>query len=211
MSDDTPPPGRRAPRKPRRPPPPVTAASLERSALGYLQRFATSSGHLRRLLMTKVERSVRDHGDGQGAVGREQAAAWIDALIAKLDRLKLLDDALYAESKARSLHRKGQPRAAIAQVLAAKRLDADHTAAALAALAAEVGGDRQADLRAAIAYAKRRRLGPFRTEGERAARREKDLAALARRGFSRDIASRVLTADSAEALTALLENQDDAF
>src|SRR3546814_7265925 len=39
------------------------------------------------------------------------------------------------------------------------------------------------ELAAAIAYARRRRLGPFRTPDARADRRDKDLAALARAGF----------------------------
>ena len=41
---------------------PVTAQYLENAALYYLQRFASSSANLRRVLMGKVERSARAHG-----------------------------------------------------------------------------------------------------------------------------------------------------
>jgi regulatory protein len=51
-------------------------------------------------------------------------------------------------------------------------------------------------LAAAAAYARRRRLGPFRrVPEERAERRQKDLAALARRGFGYGVAKQVIDAD----------------
>ena len=54
--------------------------------------------------------------------------------------------------------------------------------------------------RAAVNLARRRRLGPFRRAGERAAMRGKDLAALARAGFSYPIAKRILDAATPEEL-----------
>ena len=56
------------------------------------------------------------------------------------------------------------------------------------------------DLAAALAFARRRRLGPFRPQGERAARRLKDLAALARQGFAADLARRIVDAEDLEEL-----------
>ena len=53
---------------------------------------------------------------------------------------------------------------------------------------------------AAAALARRRRLGPFRRPGEREERRDKDLAALARVGFSYAVARRVIEAPSPEDL-----------
>ncbi|MCH8002677.1 MAG: RecX family transcriptional regulator, partial [Proteobacteria bacterium] len=52
---------------------------------------------------------------------------------------------------------------------------------------------------AALAYARRRRLGPYRSPQARAAMREKDLAALGRRGFGYELARRVIeTGDVSE-------------
>jgi regulatory protein len=54
------------------------------------------------------------------------------------------------------------------------------------------------DLEAARNYARRRRLGPYRRDPEgRAERRDKDLGALARRGFRYDVAREVIDADEA--------------
>ncbi|MCA9558512.1 MAG: RecX family transcriptional regulator, partial [Myxococcales bacterium] len=77
-------------------------------------------------------------------------------------------------------------------------LPADLIDAALEAADAEV---EDPDLAAAARYARRRRLGPFRPAEARAERREKDLAALGRAGFSYAIARRVIDAEDAAALT----------
>ena len=53
-----------------------------------------------------------------------------------------------------------------------------------------------AELEAALTYARKRRLGPHRDAAKRAEYRQKDLASLARQGFSFDIARKVLGGDS---------------
>jgi len=54
------------------------------------------------------------------------------------------------------------------------------------------------DLTAAVRYAQRRRLGAFRTSGERADSRNRDMAAMARAGFSYDLAKRVINSEDPE-------------
>ena len=61
-----------------------------------------------------------------------------------------------------------------------------------------------ADLVAAVNFARRRRLGPY-ASGDRGERRLKDMAALARAGFSSAIARRVVDAEDIETLTEQLE------
>jgi regulatory protein len=56
------------------------------------------------------------------------------------------------------------------------------------------------DLAAAIAYARRRRLGPWRQGDDREEHRERDLAALARQGFGYDTARRVIEAENVASL-----------
>ena len=184
MTDGT----RRQARPPRR----VTPEYLENSALYYLQRFATSSANLRRVLMRKVERSSAAHG-----TDREEGARWVDALIERYRRSGLLNDEAYAEAKAASLHRRGTSTRAIRGKLASKGVGQEQADAAIASVDAEVEGDL--DLAAALAYARRRRIGPYRSR-ERAERRDRDLAALGRAGFSYDIARRVVDADDPETL-----------
>jgi regulatory protein len=173
----------RRPATARRPPAVVTPQYLERAALHYLERFATSAAQLRRVLMRKVDRSARAHGTDTAA-----AAQWVDALVARYERSGLVNDATFAEGRVASLRRRGGSARAIQAALAAKGVAADTVAAALA----DDPAGEEAELVAALAYARRRRLGPFRPAAQRAERRLKDMAAMARAGFAQDVVRRVI-------------------
>ena len=162
----------------------ATAKYLRNSALHYLDRYATSSAHLRRLLLNKVARSARAHGTDAAA-----GAAAVEALIAEFLGAGVLDDARYAEDRALILFRRGASARAIRGALLAKGVAPESIETALERLGAEAA---ETELAAALAYARRRRLGPYRSPQARAAMREKDLAALGRRGFGYDLARRVI-------------------
>ncbi len=183
---------RRGPRR-------VTASYLENAALHYLERFASSSANLRRVLMRKVARSAHAHGTDLA-----EGARMVDDLVARYLRSGLLDDAAYAAQQAASLHRRGTSRFGIRGKLKVKGVDAELIGAALDGLGEEQGGG---EIAAACALVRRRRLGPYRPPQARAAHRQKDLAALARAGFSLDVARRVLAADDAEAVEALARGE----
>ena len=82
-----------------RPPKEATRPYLERVAIRYLDRYAGTEARLRRVLRSRVRRSIEAHG----APDRAEAEAWIDALCAKLHRLGYLDDARFAASRASTL------------------------------------------------------------------------------------------------------------
>jgi len=184
-------------RPPRRGPKPASAASLEAAALRYLERFASSSGNLRRVLLRKVLRSVRAHG-GDPATGERL----VDDIIARYLKAGLLDDRGYAAQKAASLRRRGGSRHAIRGKLALKGVESELIAATLAEESPE------SERAAACALVRRRRLGPLRPPAERAQHRQKDLAALARAGFGLDLARRVLGLADEAALDALERGED---
>ncbi len=182
------------PGRPRRGPKKATPEYLERAALFYLERYAAPAAHLRRILMAKVGRSARHHGTDP-----EAGAAAVEALIAKLRACGLLDDEAYARGRVASLHRRGESARAIRGRLRAKGVEMELVERALDELAAE---RVEPELAAALAYARRRRLGPFRPAAERDGRRDKDLAALGRRGFDLETARRVVDAGDPDALEA---------
>ena len=181
---------RQRPRGPR----PATPERLEKAAYHHLERYATSAENLRRVLMRRVERSARLHG-----TDRDEGARAVDALIARFVRAGLLDDRAYAETRVATLHRQGKSARAIRQTLAAKGVDADTIDAALATREEHLTEGGDAELAAAVHYARRRRLGPWRRQ-DRAANRERDLAALGRQGFAYDTARRVVAAETPEDL-----------
>ena len=179
-------------KRPRR----ITPDYLERAALHYLERYASSSENLRRVLGRKVWKAAREGGE----VDEDQAAGWIDVLVEKLRRAGLLDDRAYAETRTVALRRQGESTRGIRLKLGAKGVERDAVEAALEA--DEPGND---DVSAAVAYARRRRLGPWRTAAEREARRDRDMAALARKGFSFDICRAVIDAADDRAAEVLAE------
>ena len=181
-------PGKRTRPGPRK----VTPKYLENAALFYLQRFATSAANLRRVLMRKVERSARFHGTDPA-----EGAQWVDALIARFVVSQLLDDALYAESRAQSLRRRGASGRTIALTLRQKGVEGEIIDTAMAA-ADEA--EEKPELAAAARLARKRRLGPWRAAEGRREARERDLAALARAGFSYDVALAVIDAEGPEDL-----------
>lgn len=181
----------------------VSAQSLENVALYYLARFSAPSAHLRRVLLRRVEQSVRAH-DTDPAEGHRL----VDALIERFCRSGLLDDTAYAAGKARSLRRRGTSRVVIGRSLRAKGLSAEQVERAMAGLADEAAAASGADsdVIAAARLAQRKRLGPFRAAA-RADARNRDMAALARAGFSYDVARRTIDAESADTLEALIRGE----
>jgi len=171
---------RRTPRK-------ATAKYLENVALWYLARFQATARSLERVLERRVARSARHHGTDTSA-GR----ALIADLIVRYQRSGLLDDASFAQARALTLHQRGISTRAIRARLAEKGVGWPEIDAALQTLTEITDADTPPDLEAAKRTARRRHLGPWRESKQREERREKDLAALARAGFSYTVARMVI-------------------
>jgi len=178
----------------RRVPKKATPKYLENVALWYLQRFAASAESMRRVLMRRVAESARAHD-----TDRAEGAAMVEDIVARFRRSGLLDDRAYAAGRALSLHRRGVSEQGIRARLRAKGVEREEIEAAVAGLADEAA---EPDLAAAVAYARRRRIGPYRTRGDRGELRGRDLAALARQGFDYDTARRVIDARDVAELEA---------
>jgi regulatory protein len=174
------------------PPKKVSESHLENVALYYLQRFAASAETLRRVLRRRVERSARVHCTDRG-----EGNAMADAAVARMVAAGLVDDRAFAAARAARLHARGAAPRLIAAHLRGKGIAPELIEETLAGLG---GGKSDGGWRAAVNLARRRRLGPFRAQEERAAAREKDLAAFARAGFAYAIARRILTAATPEEL-----------
>lgn len=171
------------PPKPRKQPRKVSPRYLENAALHYLKRYAATVSQLKRVLVRKVDRSLRFHGGD-----RAEALGWVEALADKLIRNGLINDQAYAEQKAWSLRASGRSARMIAQKLRLKGVAANVVEQKLAEATAEVSEDAAARI-----WARKKRLGPFRRDAKtRQEHRQKDLAALARAGFSFSIAKKII-------------------
>jgi regulatory protein len=181
----------------------VTVAALHEAALDYLACYAASTARLRRVLERRVKRRCSDRD------GIEAARTNIVEVIARLTAQGYLEDGRYAAAKAESLARQGRSRRWIEA-----RLAADGIAPAIIRAAVTGMAGAGTELAAAIAFAKRRRLGPYRRMKRRSksdpkGEARKELAAFARAGFDRGMARTVLEAASPEALASLLATTPD--
>lgn len=157
----------------------ITADYLRRAALHYLERYSVPAAQLQRVLLRKVERGCRHHGGDT-----QMFRATVDEIVAACVASGLIDDRRFAEARAQSMRRKGRSAWAVAAGLATKGVERGLVAEVMTA-------DEDAELEAARIAAKRKRLGPW-SRGDRAAQRQKDIAALARAGFSLAIARAVI-------------------
>lgn len=174
---------------------PATAERLRAGALFYLDRYATSSENLRQVLMRRVYKSASLHG-----TDTTEGAEFVDAIIKKFLELNILDDDAYARMKIESMRRRGTSSKAIRQKLMMKGIPSDIIDKSLDEFEEETG---KHEIHSAIAYIKRRRLGPYRIKA-REEFQEKDMAALGRQGFSYDMARKLVLVDDITALEELI-------
>ncbi|MES2097748.1 MAG: regulatory protein RecX [Pseudomonadota bacterium] len=160
-------------RVPRRPVPPLDPASLERLALRYVERFATTRSRLTDYLVRKIRM--------RGWEGDSPDPA---ALAERLAELGYIDDRAYGEAKAGAMARRGLGARRVVGALrqdGIKGEDAD-------AIAPQV---EERALDAAVAFARRKRIGPFAETPADRPLREKQIAAMLRAGHSPTLARRV--------------------
>jgi regulatory protein len=174
---------------------PPTEERLIKSALHYLDRYGSSVENLRRVLARKVRRAAEaldlDPCDYDGI---------IDRVVERCRASGLVDDAAFAESKIASERRKGRSARRIGMTLAAKGIDRD-----LAGDMLSREGEAE-ELRAAMTAARKRRLGPWRSGEADHERIGREIAVLARQGFTLVLARRIVEADSIEALQQRLDD-----
>lgn len=160
-------PSTRRERQERKPPPPLDQAALERIALRYVERYATTRGKL----VDYLRRKLRERGWAGERPADPDALA--DAHVAAGH----VDDALYAQAKAESLTRRGYGERRISAALRAHRVEEEDRQAALDDLPED-------GTVAALRLLKRRRMGPFaRDEPDEVAER-KMINVLLRAGHS---------------------------
>jgi regulatory protein len=158
-------------------PPPLDAAALERLALAYVGRYATSRARLRDYL----KRKIAERGwDGEGR-------APIDDIVSRFGELGYVDDRAMAEARGRSLAARGYGARRLVQTLGALGIS-------------EADGEdarRQAGEEAwvtALRFAERRRLGPYAREKSDDRARRRAFGAMIRAGHAPEHVRRIVDA-----------------
>lgn len=125
--------------------------------------------------------------------------------------LGAVNDHGFAKSRAARLTRSGRSRRAVQAQLAAKGIDSSTTELALGETLGQDETARDAEIAAALIFARKRRAGPFQREEQTDSTAEvhaeqtmRLYGAFARAGFSRDITDKVLGMDPEEAESRIL-------
>jgi len=180
--------GNRA-RQPRKPPPPLDPATLDAVAVRYVERFQTTRARLVRLLRQKL----RERGwveDGPAPDPEKVADRMVE--------LGYISDAAFAEARARGLQRRGMGSGRVRASLSAYGVGADDAARAMESLE---------PVRAALDFARRKRLGPYGPPVTDPRVRERQFAAMARAGHAPRLARDILRAETAESAESLLDDE----
>lgn len=154
---------------------PSTEAELQGAALSYLDRYDASESALRKILLRRLR-----SGDEDSPLGLRE----VEGLVERLKDSRLVDDRRYAVNLTASLRNRGASSLKIASKLKARGVaesDADEARRE----------DPVSELEAAQTYARKRRLRA-RFDLSDPKERQKALAALARQGFSFEVAQRAL-------------------
>ena len=175
---------------------PITAKYLQNAATFYLERYPATAEGLRRVLQRRVRKAEMLDAPVMENVGRA-----IEEIVARFVDAGVIDDKAFAQTKARALHRRGTSSKLTKQKLKMAGVDGDTLDRAMQALDQELDTDpAKREWTAAVALARRRRLGPFRPEAERKEKRQRDLAAMARAGFDYQLARKVIDASDRDSI-----------
>lgn len=159
-------------------------------ALRYVERYATT----RAKLTAYLARKVRERGfDGP--------VPDLGAIAERFAELGYIDDLAFGEARAAAMGRRGLGRRRVMQALGQAGIEADD----VAEIAPQIDGRRA---QSAIAYARRRRIGPFGREAPDRPGRERQLAAMIRAGHDFDIARRIVAMAPGESVEPLLDSDE---
>ncbi len=168
---------------------PLDRAALERLALRYVERYATTRARLAVYLVRKL----RERG------WSEDEPADPQALAERLAGLGYIDDRGFAEARAAAMGRRGLGARRVTQALRFAGIRDEDAQAVAPAIAAEATAS-------ALAFARRRRIGPYAREASDRPGRERQVAAMVRAGHAPSLAwtiARMAPGDDAEALLRL--------
>jgi regulatory protein len=192
---------------PPRAPTPPSQAAIHEWALAYLTNRPASVAEMKRVLARRLAGWARRAAKAE--LGAEEIEAALSAareragaVVERLQASGLLDDATYARHRAERLAREGKSRRAVSFDLAKRGIAGDLARASVA-------DDPGAELAAAAALLRKKRIGAFTRKAPSevdARERHRWLGVLARAGYSFSVAERALRLerDAAEELVRSL-------
>ena len=163
--------------------------NLKDLAYGYLEKYNPSKQQLKVYLLKKYLTKIK------GVQSKKEVSNIIDEIISNLEKNRIINDEIYADSKARMFLRRGYSLNKINQSLRSKGIDNEYIKKSID----KIKEDKiEPDFVSAIKLCKKRRIGALRPNDNRELFYKKDMGILARGGFSFELSKRVLNLDKDE-------------
>lgn len=165
----------------------ITPKRLENIALYYLERYDSSAFKLKSVLERRVFKAKRDEQEVD-----ENASAWIESIVQKMQDLGYVNDERYAQNQFRILSNAHKSVRYIVQKLKQDGIDEERIRDLFES---QEQSTDELDLNAARLLISKKKIGKYRSVENRKLMYQKDLSALGRAGFSYDIARQALQED----------------
>ena len=180
-----------------RPPKKITKRYLTNAGLGYLKKFTASSGHFQKVMTRKIDRSCKWHVDQD----KEECLKLLNEVTSYFQELGYLNDEAYSKALINSLARKGLSTRMMEQKLREKSISQELIRTRIETYKSEVDAQNSGlsvDQLNALQFIKRKKIGAYRSE-KKEENKNRELSALARAGFSYNVANFALEIEQTEA------------
>ena len=158
--------------------------NLRDLAYSYIEKYNPSKQQIKTYLLKKYLKKF------QGSKSKKEITKIIDNIVLNLEKVHLLNDSLYSDSKDRMFFRRGYSLNKITHSLRGKGIGMENIKLSLEKIKKEKSDP---DFNSAMKICKKRRIGPMRPEANREIFYKKDMGILARSGFSYDISKKILS------------------
>ena len=161
----------------------ATIDEIRNFAYSYLEKYSSSKQQLKAYLYKKLIKI------NQRKSSKKEIFNLIDSVIISLENQKLLSDRYYSNAKSKALLKKGYSLNKIRYNLIKRGIEEKYIKDSISKIKEN---ESNPDFFSAIKMCKRRRIGPCREESNRPLFYKKDIAILARSGFSYELSKKVL-------------------
>ena len=161
----------------------VTVEEMRNFAFTYIEKYAPSKQQLKTYLLKKYLKTSIPN------VKKQDINDLIDIVLSDLEKNKFINDKFYSDSKARSMIQRGNSINKIRNYLIGKGIGDDFIKETVNKIQ---DNNSDQDFFSAIKICKKKRIGPARTEDNRALFYKKDISLLARNGFDFETSKKVM-------------------
>ena len=160
-----------------------TIDEIRNFAYSYLEKYSPSKQQLRIYLFKKLIKTK------QNISSKKEIFNLIDSIITTLVDNKFISDKHYSDIKSKTFLKRGYSLNKIRYSLIKKGIDEKYIKASISKIKEK---ESDPDFFSAIKLCKKRRIGPIREESNRSLFYKKDIAILARSGFSYELSKKIL-------------------